>query len=63
PTHSVSQTRKLEEYCDTYGLLMTGGSDYHGPKKEKNPDFKDLNALAVSLELLAPLKAAAKALK
>ncbi|PZO11223.1 MAG: phosphatase [Leptolyngbya foveolarum] len=59
PTHSVSQTRKLEEYCSEYGLVMTGGSDYHGPKKEKNPDFKDLNALAVSLELLPPLKQAA----
>ncbi len=63
PTHSPSQTRKLEEYCHTYNLLMTGGSDYHGPKKEKNPDFRDLNDLAVSLDLLAPLKAAAMNLK
>jgi len=63
PTHNTSQVRKLEAYCETYDLLMTGGSDYHGPKKEKNPDFKDLNALAVSLELLPPLKAAAIALK
>ena len=63
PTHSVSQTRRLEEYCDTYGLLMTGGSDYHGPKKEKNPDFKDLNSLEVSLDLLPPLRAAAEILK
>ena len=59
PTHSASQTRKLEEYCREYGLVMTGGSDYHGPKKEKNPDFKDLNALGVSLDLLEPLKEAA----
>ncbi|NJM99166.1 MAG: PHP domain-containing protein [Phormidesmis sp. RL_2_1] len=59
PTHSVSQTRQLEEYCQTYNLVMTGGSDYHGPKKEKNPDFRDLNALAVPLSLLPPLKAAA----
>ena len=63
PTHSVSQVRKLEEYCETYDLLMPGGSDYHGPKKEKNPDFKDLNALALPLSLLPPLKAAAHALK
>ncbi|MGB3295486.1 MAG: PHP domain-containing protein [Phormidesmis sp.] len=63
PTHSPSQTRKLEEYCQTYGLLMTGGSDYHGPKKEKNPDFRDLNDLAVPLGLLPPLKAAATELK
>ncbi|MEM8501993.1 MAG: PHP domain-containing protein [Cyanobacteria bacterium P01_D01_bin.1] len=63
PTHSVSQTRKLEEYCEIHNLLMTGGSDYHGPKKEKNPDFKDMNALAVPLELLAPVKSAAINLK
>ncbi|MEO0647514.1 MAG: PHP domain-containing protein [Cyanobacteria bacterium J06650_10] len=63
PTHSVSQVRKLEEYCQEYSLLMTGGSDYHGPKREKNPDFKDLNALALPLSLLSPLKAAAIALK
>ena len=63
PTHSVSQVRRLEDYCEHYGLLMTGGSDYHGPKKEKNPDFKDLNALQVPLSLLPPLKAAAASLK
>ncbi|MGB7248640.1 MAG: PHP domain-containing protein [Phormidesmis sp.] len=63
PTHSPSQTRKLEEYCQTYDLLMTGGSDYHGPKREKNPDFRDLNDLAVPLTLLAPLKATAARLK
>ncbi len=63
PTHSVSQTRRLEEYCQTHNLLMTGGSDYHGPKKEKNSDFKDMNSLAVPLELLAPIKVAASSLK
>ncbi|MEM9151060.1 MAG: PHP domain-containing protein [Cyanobacteria bacterium P01_F01_bin.3] len=63
PTHSVSQVRKLEEYCKQHNLLMTGGSDYHGPKKEKNPDFKDLNALNVPLTLLQPIKEAAQALK
>ncbi|MBE9059629.1 PHP domain-containing protein [cf. Phormidesmis sp. LEGE 11477] len=63
PTHSVSQTRKLEEYCQTHHLLMTGGSDYHGPKKEKNPDFKDLNSLALPLDLLRPIKLAADSLK
>lgn len=63
PTHSVSQVRKLEEYCDRYNLLMTGGSDYHGPKKEKNSDFKDLNDLHLPLSLLSPLKSMAKSLK
>ncbi|EDX83974.1 hypothetical protein S7335_1671 [Synechococcus sp. PCC 7335] len=63
PTHSVSQTRKLEEYCQAHNLLVTGGSDYHGPKKEKHPDFKDLNALALPLDLLTPIKLAASSLK
>lgn len=63
PTHSPSNVRKLEEYCQKYGLLMTGGSDYHGPKKAKQSDFRDLNELAVPLELLPPIKAAATALK
>ncbi|MEL6813428.1 MAG: PHP domain-containing protein [Cyanobacteria bacterium J06598_3] len=63
PTHSPSQIRKLEAYCETYGLLMTGGSDYHGPKREKNPDFRDLNDLALPLSLLPPLQAAASQLK
>lgn len=63
PTHSPSQTRRLEDYCQTYGLLPTGGSDYHGPKREKNPDFLDLNDLHLSLSLLPPLKAAAAQLK
>jgi predicted metal-dependent phosphoesterase TrpH len=31
PHHSPSQTRKLKEFCQQYNLLMTGGSDYHGP--------------------------------
>lgn len=63
PTHSPSQTRKLEEYCADYDLLRTGGSDYHGPKREKNSDFRDLNDLNVSLDLLPPIKAAAATLK
>ena len=62
PTHSASNVRKLENYCQTYGLLMTGGSDYHGPSAKKRPDFRDLNELAVPLDLLAPLKAAANQL-
>ena len=31
PHHSPSDVRRLEEYCHHYGLIMTGGSDYHGP--------------------------------
>ena len=63
PTHSPSDVRKLEKYCQKYNLLMTGGSDYHGPQKEKRSDFRDLNDLAVPLDLLQPLKLAADRIK
>lgn len=63
PTHSPSNVRKLEEYCREYGLLMTGGSDYHGPQKDKRSDFRDLNDLAVPLDLLQPLKATAATIR
>lgn len=63
PSHSASNVRKLEEYCRAYDLLMTGGSDYHGPAKEKRADFRDLNDLAIPLSLLSPLKRAAQDLK
>ncbi len=59
PHHSPSDVRKLEAYCTQYHLLMTGGSDYHGPSKDGIP----LNGLRVPLSLLPPLKAAAIALK
>ncbi|MBE9156129.1 PHP domain-containing protein [Nodosilinea sp. LEGE 06152] len=36
PHHSPSDVRRLEEYCHRYGLLMTGGSDYHGPSESKS---------------------------
>lgn len=62
PSHSVSEIRQLEELCNEYGLLMTGGSDYHGP----NPDSPDaqtqLNQMQLPLDLLEPLKQAAASL-
>lgn len=63
PNHSPSDERKLEELCDRYNLLMTGGSDYHGPSEEKSKAGVSLNGLQVPLSLLPPLKAAAIALK
>lgn len=62
PHHRSSQRRRLLELCVRYGLIATGGSDYHGPKaagKDEHP----LNRLNVSLSLLAPLKRAAEDLK
>ena len=63
PNHSPSEQRKLEEWCADYGLLMTGGSDYHGPPDTKIKDAVNLNGLKLPLSLLSPLKQAATALK
>lgn len=63
PNHSPSDIRRLETYCQQYGLLMTGGSDYHGPTDSKKDTHAELNQLQVSLALLPPLKQAAQALK
>ena len=65
PNHSPSDSRRLEALCDRHGLLITGGSDYHGPpipsKKAREPS-RGLNSLQVPLSLLPPLKAAAMGL-
>jgi predicted metal-dependent phosphoesterase TrpH len=63
PNHSPSDERKLEELCDRYDLLITGGSDYHGPSGQKGKEGVTLNGLHVPLSLLPPLKAAAATLK
>jgi 3',5'-nucleoside bisphosphate phosphatase len=59
PHHSPSEERKLEEACDQYGLVMTGGSDYHGPASDGGSNPIRLNQLKVPMDLLPPLKAAA----
>jgi predicted metal-dependent phosphoesterase TrpH len=63
PTHSPSDERKLEALCQRHSLLMTGGSDYHGPAKDQRQEGIRLNQLDVPLTLLSPIKQAAIALK
>lgn len=63
PQHSISEERVLEELCDQYGLLMTGGSDYHGPQPKPKAGNVDLNGLQLSLDLLDVVKQAAIGLK
>jgi 3',5'-nucleoside bisphosphate phosphatase len=67
PSHSSSQIEKLKKLCLDYGLLVTGGSDYHGPALERNErkgmQSTALNMLHLPLELLAPVKVAAASLK
>jgi 3',5'-nucleoside bisphosphate phosphatase len=53
PNHSPSDVRKLEEFCQQYNLIKTGGSDYHGPSLE----YRGLNSLKLPLNLLDELKA------
>lgn len=62
PTHSPSQRRSLEALCQEYGLIQTGGSDYHGPQPNDKPDDRHggLNQLNLPYELLPPLKHAAQ---
>lgn len=57
PSHSPSDIRQLEDLCADHDLVMTGGSDYHGPGAD-DPTFK-LNHFKLGLDLLDDLKAAA----
>ncbi len=64
PYHSASDRRQLEDWCEEYGLLMTGGSDYHGPNNtHRSGDRQGLNRFEISTDLLPPLQAAAAKLK
>ncbi|MEM9809118.1 MAG: PHP domain-containing protein [Cyanobacteria bacterium P01_D01_bin.56] len=63
PHHSYSEEEVLEGLCKQYGLLMTGGSDYHGPQKKPKEGSVELNSLNLPLELLDVVKQAAKDLQ
>jgi 3',5'-nucleoside bisphosphate phosphatase len=52
PNHSPSDGRHLEDFCQQYGLIKTGGSDFHGPSKQ----HPGLNSLQLPLSLLDELK-------
>nr|WP_199302855.1 PHP domain-containing protein [Oscillatoria sp. FACHB-1406] len=63
PAHSPSQVDKLKKMCSEYGLLMTGGSDYHGPNPGiSGKEETKLNQLKLPLALLEPLQEAAREL-
>ena len=63
PHHTPTQQKTLLGLCHQYGLLVTGGSDYHGPSNAKSTESSTLNQLHVPLELLNPLKIAAQSLR
>jgi hypothetical protein len=64
PCHTPKQTKRLEALCAQYNLLMTGGSDYHGPSPDgKSSNKTTLNMMHLPLSLLDPLKEAAQSLQ
>lgn len=64
PCHSPTQVTHLERLCRECGLLMTGGSDYHGPDPGiGGKEETSLNQLRLPLELLYPLVEAARQLQ
>ncbi len=63
PHHTPGQIAHLEKLCAQYNLLITGGSDYHGPTPgKKNPETSYLNQMGLPLHLLEPIKEAAHSL-
>ncbi len=63
PCHTPKERKHLEELCTQYGLLITGGSDYHGPSPDgKSANRTTLNMLHLPLSLLDPIKQAAQTL-
>lgn len=56
PNHTAQQIRRLEILCSEYGLLRTGGSDYHGSPRAT------LNQFKLPLTLLDSLKQVARSL-
>lgn len=61
PTHTPEHQESLRQLCKEYGLLQTGGSDFHGPSSQKRASR--LNMWNLPLSLLEPIKSAANTLK
>jgi hypothetical protein len=54
PEHSREQQQKLAAWAGQYKLLMTGGSDYHGPGSQESR--ASLGSSTISGELLAGMR-------
>ncbi|HEY9302442.1 MAG TPA: PHP domain-containing protein [Phormidium sp.] len=63
PNHSSRDQKMLLELCAKYGLLVTGGSDYHGPSPDSLYDDRPLNYQQLPSDLLTPVKKAAETLR
>ncbi|MDX2214183.1 MAG: PHP domain-containing protein [Oculatellaceae cyanobacterium bins.114] len=60
PNHTPSQCQHLENWCHQHSLVMTGGSDYHGPVEFDHQPANRLNMLQLPLALLSSLKQASR---
>lgn len=56
PECSPSQQQQLLEYCQFYGLLATGGTDYHGSASGKVKKQHQLNYFQLPLTILDSIK-------
>ena len=55
--YSDEQRDALRDLADRYGLIPTGGSDYHGPGQQEG---RELGAAPVPLETVERLRQAAR---
>jgi hypothetical protein len=55
--HSVDRTRQYVRFANRHDLLLTGGSDCHGPFKSYAPT---IGSIPVPVEILSKLRAAAE---
>ena len=51
PSHNSTHQRKYLQFCDNYGLLVTGGSDFHG----STADYYRFGKTHIMLEDTSPL--------
>ncbi|NMG59036.1 PHP domain-containing protein [Geitlerinema sp. P-1104] len=61
PHHRRSQREHLQQLSQRYNLVITGGTDYHGPNRGRTA--KELNSFALPLTLLEPLEQLAEQLR
>ena len=57
-TYSISETREIHEFARKYGLLISGGSDFHGANKPGLSFGTGYGKLYIHEEVLERLKAA-----
>lgn len=57
-TYSPSEERQIKELAEKYGLLISGGSDFHGANKPKIDLGTGMGKLFLPEDLLIPIKKA-----